>query len=144
MERKRDGEVEAGIRRHGLRVTPQRFAILEFLRHAPGHPTAEEISIAVNRSLPLASRATVYNTVAALESAGLIAAVCFEDGVTRYDANLAPHHHFVCRRCSTVSDVPAERVKVRARPRDGCVIENFELTLKGVCGKCREMGGKGK
>ena len=144
MERKRRNEVEAGIRKRGMRVTPQRYVILEYLRRFPGHPSVEEISREVNRRVPLASRATVYNTVAALESAGLISAVTFEDGVTRYDANLEPHHHFVCRICGTVADVPAGRVDVRVALREDHKMEEFELTMRGICSDCRSRGGKKK
>ncbi len=142
MKRKSRGEVEQGIRRRGMRVTPQRYAILEYLRHSPGHPSAEEISRAVNRSLPLASRATIYNTVAALESAGLIAAVTFADGVTRYDANLMPHHHFICRHCGAVADVPGGSVDVCARLGGKHRVETFEVTLRGTCSLCLSKGGK--
>jgi len=142
MEQKRRREVEAGIRERGMRLTPQRYVILEYLRRCPGHPSAEEISREVNRSFPLASRATVYNTVSSLVSAGLILAVNFEDGVTRYDANLEPHHHFTCRICGTVSDVPAGRVEVQVKLRDEHKLEEFELTMRGICSKCVFKGGK--
>ncbi len=142
MERKQRSEVEAGIRKRGMRVTPQRYAILDYLRRSPGHPSAEEISREVNSSLPLASRATIYNTVSALQTAGLITAVTFEDGVTRYDANLEPHHHFICRICGAVADVPTGRMEVQVKLRERHKLEAFELTMRGICSECVSKGGK--
>ncbi|MGH9903906.1 MAG: Fur family transcriptional regulator, partial [Pyrinomonadaceae bacterium] len=91
-----------------MRLTPQRFAVLDYLLRSRAHPTAEQIGAAVNRQFPRASRATVYNTLHALRDAGLVHEIFMNDAVARYDANIDPHHHFVCRACGRLEDVAPE------------------------------------
>jgi Fe2+ or Zn2+ uptake regulation protein len=37
------------IRGAGLKLTAQRLAVLDYLQHVPGHPTAEQIGAELNR-----------------------------------------------------------------------------------------------
>jgi Fur family peroxide stress response transcriptional regulator len=62
----------------GLRCTPQRYAVMEFLMEHNSHPTAAEIFEAVNRVDPRCSRATTYNNLRDLVRAGLVREVAIE------------------------------------------------------------------
>ncbi len=64
--------VEEMARRQGLKMTPQRRAIIRFLQTAKNHPTPDEILRAVNSEFPMASRATVYNTINWLKKNGML------------------------------------------------------------------------
>jgi len=133
--------LETSLREAELRLTPQRFAVLEYLTRAGGHPTADQIVAEINRRYPRASRATVYNTLGALREAGLVREV--RDGaVMRYESNVEPHHHFVCRACGRLEDVPGGAFKVPARfeLEGGHEVETFEVVLRGLCGACRGGG----
>jgi len=131
-------EVETCLRQKGLRVTTQRVAVLEYLASTPRHPTAEDTSRAVNRALPTASRASVYNVLHSLRRAGLIRELVFDDAVTRYDANGEKHHHFVCRCCGAVEDVEWEMLPAAPRRHlpDGRTVEAWAVTLRGLCPPC--------
>ncbi len=48
-------------RETGLKLTPQRLAILEYLDGNTSHPSAEDIYISVKEKFPTMSFATVYN-----------------------------------------------------------------------------------
>ena len=135
-------EVEARLREVEMRLTPQRFAVLEYLTRAPGHPTADQIAAEINRRFPRASRATVYNTLGALREAGLVREVLLDDAVTRYESNIEPHHHFVCRVCGRLEDVPEGAFKVPARVEleGGNEVETFEVVLRGLCAACKVKG----
>ncbi len=134
--------IQAGelLRDAGLKRTPQRAAVLDYLARAGTHPTADEVFAAVNRRLPRASRATVYNALRALREAGLIQEVRFDAAVARYEVNLMPHHHFICRVCGGFEDVAAADVQPRVRLKDGYQVEGCELTVRGVCATCGERG----
>lgn len=123
----------------GLRLTPQRRAIVDFLAQAEHHPTAEEVYQAVNRRFPMTSRATVYNTLHLLRGSGLLKELT-EAGLVRFDPNVSPHHHFICRRCGRVEDVDWDRVGpvTIGRLPGKQLIDGFEVTLRGLCGACRE------
>ena len=130
--------LSARLRDKGLRVTQQRVAVLEFLLSTPQHPTADEVGAAVNRLVPTASRASVYNVLHSLKECGLIDELVLGDAVARYDANLDRHHHFICRACGMVEDVPFETFQEAPRPRlaAGHTVEDYTVTLRGVCPRC--------
>ena len=144
MEAREEGRVDAKtmlaarLRDKGLRVTQQRLAVLEYLLATPTHPTAEEVGTAVNRLVPTASRASIYNVLHSLRESGLIDELVLGDAVARYDANLDRHHHFICRACGAVEDVPFETFQEapRARLAEGHTVEDYTVTLRGVCPRC--------
>ena len=55
-----------------IKLTPQRLAILGFLKGNKSHPSAEDIFKAVQKQFPTMSFATVYNTLEALKNKGNI------------------------------------------------------------------------
>jgi Fur family peroxide stress response transcriptional regulator len=122
----------------GLKMTPQRRAIVEYLEKAFHHPTADEVFVAVNSQFPLTSRATVYNTLNLLKEASLVREIA-RDGVVRFDPNLDEHHHFICRTCGRVEDLPWDAIppidvtSLEGRQR----VESFDITLYGVCAGCQ-------
>jgi Fur family transcriptional regulator, peroxide stress response regulator len=123
----------------GLRPTPQRYAVLEFLARRPVHATAEEIFRAVNRKDPRSSRATVYNSLRSLAHAGLVREVASDGKAARFDTNLVPHHHFVCDACLAVEDIAWIDLPDAAR-RDGLggrVVRNYDIVFRGFCERCR-------
>ena len=139
MERRLTREnVEEMARLRGLKMTPQRRLIVEFLQSAEHHPTAEEVFRAVNAKLPMASRATVYNTINWLKESGMVRAVS-EGGEVRFDPNTSGHHHFVCRECGSITDVEPELFEGLNVPKLGgrAQVESVEVTLRGVCAACR-------
>lgn len=131
-------QLEEKLRKAGLRVTPQRFAILKHLVQSHDHPTADDIQRSVNRHFPAASRASVYNVVNVLRDAGMIREIFVDGPVVRYDANQEPHHHFSCRRCGRLYDLPWRIVpKLNlANVPDVGQVESYSISLRGVCGEC--------
>ena len=57
------------LRQHGLKVTPQRIAILKLL-YSGGHFNGEQIYNELKKSEPSISLSTVYNALNTLEKAG--------------------------------------------------------------------------
>src|SRR5580704_16507994 len=101
-------EMLACVRASGLKLTPQRMAIVRELAADPTHPTAQELFERLRPSLPTMSFATVYNTLDALAAAGLCEALSLAPGPSRFDPNMRPHHHAVCDRCGLVRDIPGK------------------------------------
>ncbi len=99
------------LQSRGVKPTPQRVVITQFLLDSHDHPTADEVLEGVKDSLPVSlSRATVYNTLNTLVEAGVVKAVSLEPGRTRYDANTIEHHHFVDTKTGKIIDIPWEKV----------------------------------
>ena len=126
-------------RSRGLKMTPQRRMIVDYLQTAKNHPTADEVLGAVNSRYPMTSRATVYNTLNWLKEAGMVREV-FEGGDVRFDPNTGSHHHFVCRVCNRIEDVDFDlvgAVECCTLP-DRHEVEHYEVTLRGVCAECQK------
>ncbi len=127
-----------GLRKAGLRVTPQRRAVWSaFGGEENSHLTADEVFERAKRGLPELSRATVYNTLAAFVETGLLRAV-ENRGAVLYDPNTDPdHHHFRCRACDRLYDVHVEGVEdLRVSGAREFVVERRAVTLGGLCPSC--------
>ena len=124
----------------GLRVTPQRFAVYSNLISRTDHPTAEQILMSLNQDSPTSSQATVYSSLQALRDVGLVREVLLEEGVCRYDANVSSHHHFRCKQCGSIEDILWEQVDGISFKslRPGLKVEQYELTVQGVCDHCQD------
>jgi Fur family peroxide stress response transcriptional regulator len=133
-------EFERTCRRRGVRVTTQRVAVYRALAEDTSHPTAEQVYGRLRLRLPSLSPATVYRILDSLEREHLIRRVGTTDGVARFDANLDPHQHVVCRRCGRMTDVqmPAlAALTLRERAVPGFVIEGLDIRIVGRCATCR-------
>ncbi len=138
MKRLSKDQVETLAVERGLKMTPQRRAIVEYLERAFHHPTAEEVFAAVNAQFPLTSRATVYNTLNLLKEVALVREIS-RGGVVRFDPNLSEHHHFICRVCGRVEDLAWDAIpRIDTSSLDGArSVESFDVTLHGVCAACK-------
>jgi len=127
------------LKAKGLRVTPQRFAVYANLCDRGDHPTAEQLLTDLNQDMPIASQATIYSALQALQGVGLVREVLLEEGVSRYDANVHPHHHFRCRCCGTIEDISWDTFQGinLQRLRPGLKAERYEVTVLGVCDRCQ-------
>lgn len=127
----------------GLRRTPQRIAVLQYLLRHPDHATVDELWPALNKRHARASRATVYNTLHSLAKAGLVREFKLDGNAARYDAFLHPHHHFVCDKCGAVEDLEWFDVSGLSRDKSALTrsgarrIRSYEVIVRGDCAKCR-------
>ena len=130
-------EIARAFEERQLRMTPQRFCIMEYLLRRHVHSTADEIFQAINHSDPRASRATVYNSLNALSRAGLVREISLDGKATLFDSNLHRHHHFVCDHCGVVEDVEwFEAPEVSQNSLGTRKIREFEVVLRGSCENC--------
>ena len=128
-------EIEALFAERGIRLTPQRFALMDYMVHNYEHATADQIYEAVNRTDPNGSKATVYNNLRALVDAGLIREVPLEGRAARFDTNLHKHHHFICDRCGELEDVDWFDVP-KPSGLGSRSVRVCEVILRGLCTKC--------
>lgn len=123
-----------------LGITRQRQAVLEVIRGADEHLTANEVFEGARRLLPGISFATVYNSLRYLKQEGLIGEVRFGTDAMRYDRTIARHDHALCTACGKLIDIelkiPASLTK-KAAELSRFQPESIELILHGLCPKCR-------
>jgi len=134
-----EAEIEALLRSRGFAVTPQRRAIVRRLAERGGHWSASELLEGVSGDFPLASRATVYSTLALLRDLGVVAAVAAPNGELLFDANVDPHQHFACSRCGRLEDVPEAWFSVALRPEAAGTFEvhRIRVVAEGICSGCQ-------
>lgn len=121
-----------------LKHSKQRDCIKEFLDGRKDHPTADVVYMNVRKSFPNISLGTVYRNLTLLADIGEIARIRVGDGVDHFDAVTAPHYHFVCRECGSVTDLGAENIDALTRS----VAKDFKGQIEGhstyFYGKCEK------
>ncbi len=131
-------DVAGLLRRHQLRVTPQRRAILNAFRGTTDeHLSAEEVLSQASRAVPEIGRGTVYATLAELAELGLLGSVGNPEPV-RYETNVAPHDHFRCRVCLRLFDVELGGRDLETRTLPGYAIEAVAVYGEGTCAQCHD------
>ncbi len=125
------------FRKIGLKLTPQRLAILEYLEGNTKHPSAEEIYREVSSRFPTMSFATVYNTLDALRQRGGVLELTIDPGKKRFDPNTEPHHHLICMKCKRIEDVHRRYdLPVPNASRSGFEITGNHIEFYGICPAC--------
>lgn len=113
--------------------------ILEELRKLKTHPRSDELYLLVRQHLPKISLGTVYRNLNQLQREGLVAEIYCGDFV-RYDGNVSPHDHFLCRNCRRVWDFEREGAQPSVSPLgagEPFQIEGYYTVFYGLCGDCR-------
>lgn len=141
------GTAEEGVlRRSGMRVTPQRLAIVKMLLGSKAHPSPEMVYRELRPAFPGLSLNTVYQTLHALEEAGALRRVGMEENVYRYDANVRPHAHLVCRSCGRIDDTNGQlepllkELRMKLPSATDWEVRALDCTFYGHCPRCRGCG----
>ena len=134
------------LKKAGLKLTPQRMAIVRLFAEDTTHPTAQDLYERLRPSFPTMSFATVYNTLDALAHTGLAGIVRIpgkRGDAARFDPNTRAHHHAVCDGCGAVLDIAAgtlspspAAVKKVQRAAPGFSVQAVERIYRGLCAAC--------
>lgn len=123
-------------------MTRQGKVILEVLKEAEAHMTADEVYAAVRVSMPRISLATVYRNLEKLTEHGLIQRAG-QGSKRRYDARLDRHYHIRCMFCDALEDLPASpvvEVEEGYWENTSFDVLGHELEFVGICPDCRKKG----
>jgi Fur family transcriptional regulator, ferric uptake regulator len=129
-------------RRHGLKSTSQRDAIVDQFLRSTGHMSIEDLLARVRKRAPKVGYATVYRTMKLLTDSGIAAARQFGDGQTRYevmDDAHAHHDHLICVTCGLILEFENDTIeKLQDEMADrlgGFKLVRHKLELYGMCPK---------
>jgi Fur family transcriptional regulator, ferric uptake regulator len=140
-----DRDVEGQLRRHGIRYTKGRRAVIRTIAAANGPRSAAELHSALADKVPLSS---LYRSLTVLEEAGVVVPHHGAGGVTRFEMAewlSGHHHHLVCTECGAVEDIEIPKAHER-RLRDliadvseaaSFAATDHSLEIEGRCSRCR-------
>lgn len=127
------------LKESGVRITPQRHAILEYLIKCESHPTADEIYKALESKFPNMSVATVYNNLRVFRDVGLVKELTYGDQSSRFDFTTTEHYHAICEQCGKIVDFQypgLDEVEHFAEHVTEYRISHHRLEVYGLCPDC--------
>jgi Fur family ferric uptake transcriptional regulator len=128
------------IRAKGKRMTLQRRLVLDVLRRARHHTTADAIARAIRARHPQIDTSTVYRNLEALEELGFVTHTHLDDRVTRWHrADVERHGHLVCRSCGDEQEIPLtmlDPLARRLRTEHGFHADLAHSAVVGLCERC--------
>ena len=98
------GKLEEILAQNGLKVTPQRIAVLDALIKIHEHPSADLIIDYIKKNHPNIAIGTVYKTLETFVEKGIVKKVKTEQDVMRYDTVMEKHHHLYCAESNRIED----------------------------------------
>jgi Fur family ferric uptake transcriptional regulator len=83
-------------------------------------------------------RGSVYNVLGSLVAAGVVIVADAGPGRSLYEASGTWHHHFVCRACGALMDVPclAGTKPCLEAALDGALVDEAQVIFRGLCPAC--------
>ena len=132
------------LKEKGLKVTPQRMAIIEVLIEKKGsHPGARLLYEEAKKKKKSLSLSTTYATLNELSRHGFIKTLQFDQMENRYEGNLEEHINLICEKCKKILDynVPITVDPKRVVKKTGFSITDTRLEYYGLCRECREEEG---
>ncbi|MBU6081557.1 MULTISPECIES: peroxide-responsive transcriptional repressor PerR [Allobacillus] len=130
------------LKKSGVRITPQRHAVLEYLMQSMKHPTADEIYKALEDKFPNMSVATVYNNLRVFLDIGLVRELTYGDSSSRFDCNTSDHYHIICDECGKIVDFhypSLNEVEQLAEQVTGFDVTNHRMEVYGTCEDCQQL-----
>jgi Fe2+ or Zn2+ uptake regulation protein len=135
-------DIREKFRRSGYTLTSQRRAVLEALKEANGHPSAEDIYLIVKKKNPRVALGTVYQALSVLEEIGVVGSKHWSESPTRYDLNVEPHLDIRCASCGEVSEIPSVEfgeLEERIRHNTPYAVIHTTMVIEGLCPACKDV-----
>jgi Fur family transcriptional regulator, ferric uptake regulator len=128
------------LRDNKLRLTPERFEILDAVMECGGHFDADDLFLRMKNRGSKVSRATVYNTLDKLTLCGIISRYRFGERLARYELMFGNehHHHIICRDCGRIEEFIDKRVDRFARDASRMMHFDYQDAVLHIYGSCRE------
>jgi len=126
----------------GLRMTPQRMAILHALHHTGGHLSPTQVFEMARKEYPSLTEPTVYRTLDELAEKRFLLAAHVGNGKMVYElAEDHNHHHLICRECHAeikIEHTRLEKLFNGLESSSGYRLIDSHVTFFGICPKCQK------
>jgi Fur family ferric uptake transcriptional regulator len=128
------------LRTRGLRMTPQRRAIVGEIMRTKGHISPTALVRRVQGEMPGVNASTIYRTLSLLEEVGVLAHAHLEGGAEYHRAEEPAHVHLACSNCGAEDDLSVEEAGELAdliEARHDFEPDLTHFAISGLCGECR-------
>jgi Fur family peroxide stress response transcriptional regulator len=135
------------LKKKGLKVTPQRIAIIEVLiEQGDLHPGARLVYKEAKKKKRSLSLSATYATLNELSRHGIIKTLQFDKMENRYEGNVEEHINLICERCKKILDykVPMTIDQRGVAKKTGFSITDTRLEYYGYCKECRAKNKRGR
>ena len=123
----------------GLKLTPQRLAILDYLDGNFYHPTAEDIYADIREKFPTMSFATVYKTLETLKGKGCLQELTIDKARKHFDPDTTRHHHLICITCKKIVDIKKEfPIEMSIEDHNNFEVIDTNIEFYGICPVCKK------
>jgi Fur family transcriptional regulator, ferric uptake regulator len=139
-------QVIGALRQQGLRMTPQRQAIVAEIMRSRGHISAAALARRVQSQMPGVNASTVYRTLDMLEEAGILSHAHLETGPEYHRTGEDEHVHLVCSSCGLEDALSMQEARSLERligRHHGFRPDLTHFAISGLCAGCRN-GGAGQ
>lgn len=129
------------LRSQGVRMTPQRIAIVEQIMTTPGYVVPLRVIGQVQARVPGVSAATVYRTLERLEELGVLAHVHLEQGLGYHQVTDTRHAHLICSACGKeheISQTLLHRLEQSVEREHAFHPDFSHHPISGLCANCRQ------
>jgi Fur family ferric uptake transcriptional regulator len=133
------------LRARGLRMTPQRRAIVAEVMRTQGHISPTALVHRVQGEMPGVNASTIYRTLSLLEEVGVLAHAHLEGGAEYHRAEEPAHVHLACSNCGAEEDLSIGETREIA----DLIVERHDFepdlthfAISGLCGDCRPDGDR--
>lgn len=133
------GDVMELLRAKGLRMTPQRRAIVSEVMRTQGHISPTSVARKVQGEMPGVNASTVYRTLTLLEDVGVLSHSHLETGAEYHRAAEAEHVHLTCGRCGrddALSLGEAKKLQQLIGAHNGFEADLTHFAITGRCAEC--------
>lgn len=130
------------LRRAGLRVTPQRVAVLETLATGRHLATCQNLWRRAQRRTAGLGLVTAYRILERMRDAGIVEQVDIR-GVAHFGLSDRHHDHTICQRCGTIEATDGcllDRLAGKRLRGTGFLVQGHRLDLLGLCQACQQAG----
>jgi Fur family ferric uptake transcriptional regulator len=133
-------QVLEALRERGLRMTPQRRAIVREIMSTNGHISPPDVARRVRERVPGVNPSTIYRTLDLLENLGILTHAHLESGAEYHRIAEARHVHLICSNCGAddaLSMGEADRLKSVITRHSGFAPDFTHFAISGLCEACQ-------
>ena len=129
---------QAKLKKHDLKLTPRRKAIIEIFYESDRHLTPEEVWLELQKRFNRCGFPGVYRNLESLVECGVLARIQSFDRKKHYGLCTSQekhHHHIVCIKCGKV-EVFNDCLFENTGTINGYKVISHFMQINGICSDC--------